>query len=67
MMVDKPNSALEVVVESPCVSVCTLDVDDICTGCFRTRREISQWRDYSNEQREKVLLRIQQDVDKNYS
>jgi predicted Fe-S protein YdhL (DUF1289 family) len=30
-------------VRSPCVSVCALDQDDVCTGCYRTAREITDW------------------------
>ncbi len=29
-------------VTSPCIRECTLD-DDICVGCFRSRREIIDW------------------------
>ena len=28
---------------SPCVSVCRLDADAICSGCWRTRQEIAAW------------------------
>lgn len=43
-------------VQSPCISVCALDEDDLCTGCFRTLREISDWSEYSNqEKRERVV------------
>lgn len=30
-------------IPSPCVSVCALDEDDVCVGCYRTGMEISQW------------------------
>jgi len=30
-------------VPSPCTSVCTLDRDDICTGCGRSLLEIAEW------------------------
>lgn len=30
-------------VRSPCVSICALDVDDVCIGCFRTGMEIARW------------------------
>ncbi len=30
-------------VASPCVSICALDGDDVCIGCFRTGGEISYW------------------------
>ena len=33
----------EAAVKSPCISVCALDEEDICMGCFRSLREISDW------------------------
>ncbi len=34
-------STVERPVASPCVSICALDEQDICTGCQRTAAEIS--------------------------
>ncbi|MFT5603274.1 MAG: putative Fe-S protein YdhL (DUF1289 family) [Paracoccaceae bacterium] len=42
-------------VQSPCVSVCALDEADLCTGCFRTLREISDWSEYSNQKKREVV------------
>ncbi|WP_439107767.1 DUF1289 domain-containing protein [Congregibacter sp.] len=28
---------------SPCVSVCALDENDICMGCYRSAEEITDW------------------------
>jgi uncharacterized protein len=47
------------VVPSPCVSICALDADDVCVGCFRTGREISQWGKMPAEQQREVLRRCQ--------
>tara|TARA_B100001750_G_scaffold213941_1_gene196774 strand:+ start:562 stop:753 length:192 start_codon:yes stop_codon:yes gene_type:complete len=44
-------------VASPCVSVCALDEDDICTGCQRSIDEISRWGRMGNPERRQVLLR----------
>ncbi len=34
----------EIVVESPCISVCEIDGDTgFCLGCWRTREEIAIW------------------------
>lgn len=44
-------------VASPCVSVCALDEDDICTGCQRSVEEISRWSRMDNLERRQVLLR----------
>lgn len=45
------------VVASPCVSICALDGDDICIGCFRTGREISYWGRLPEELQREVLVR----------
>jgi predicted Fe-S protein YdhL (DUF1289 family) len=29
--------------ESPCISVCALDENDICMGCYRSASEITDW------------------------
>ena len=42
-------------VKSPCVSVCALNAEDICAGCFRTVDEIARWRDMDNVARRRVL------------
>ncbi|MEW6166707.1 MAG: DUF1289 domain-containing protein [Pseudomonadota bacterium] len=30
-------------VPSPCIQVCALDGKGVCTGCFRTMAEITEW------------------------
>jgi len=42
-------------VRSPCISVCALDEQDICTGCQRTAVEITRWGRMSNDERRAVL------------
>lgn len=50
-MSDKP-------VISPCVGICSLDENDICIGCYRTGREISDWGVMDNTQRRAVLSSV---------
>jgi predicted Fe-S protein YdhL (DUF1289 family) len=33
--------------QSPCVDHCTIDVNEICRGCFRTLDEIARWSSMS--------------------
>lgn len=40
---------------SPCVNICALDDDDICTGCQRKVEEITRWSRMDNAERRKVL------------
>ncbi|MGR4038427.1 DUF1289 domain-containing protein [Pseudomonas sp. 910_21] len=42
-------------VASPCVSICALDEQDICTGCQRTVDEITSWSRMDNTERRAVL------------
>ena len=44
---------------SPCVSICALDEDDICVGCYRTGGEISIWGLLSDEEKREVFCRIE--------
>lgn len=44
-------------VPSPCVSICALDDRDICVGCFRSGREISDWGKLSDDEKRAVLAR----------
>lgn len=48
-------TAVERPVASPCVSICALDDDDICTGCQRTVDEITRWSRMDNAERRVVL------------
>lgn len=29
--------------QSPCISVCALDDNNVCIGCFRSAEEITDW------------------------
>lgn len=45
----------EVPVRSPCVHICCLDEQDICTGCQRSGAEITEWGRATNERRREIL------------
>ncbi len=42
-------------VQSPCISVCVLNDEDICEGCYRTALEITDWVMYDNNKKAEVL------------
>jgi len=46
------------VVKSPCVSVCALNEDDVCIGCYRTGVEISRWGGMSADERRNVIALV---------
>lgn len=45
---------------SPCVSVCALDDNDICMGCYRSADEITDWFMASDEQKILMLQRAKE-------
>ena len=48
----------DVEVKSPCNGICTLDIQDVCKGCKRTRAEISTWYVMSNAEKQQVVARF---------
>lgn len=42
-------------VESPCISVCQVNGDEVCLGCGRTIDEITAWRELSDAEKAQVL------------
>jgi predicted Fe-S protein YdhL (DUF1289 family) len=44
-------------VVSPCISVCVLNEEDVCTGCYRTADEITEWTELSQEDKRAVIKR----------
>jgi len=51
---------VELWVRSPCVAVCTLNTEDICIGCGRSRDEITDWARLSAEEKRAVNSRAEQ-------
>ena len=45
---------------SPCVSICALDVDDICMGCYRSADEITDWFMADDDEKEAILERARE-------
>jgi predicted Fe-S protein YdhL (DUF1289 family) len=46
-------------VKSPCVKVCTMDIDrGICKGCLRTLDEIGRWSQMSDAERDAILAQL---------
>jgi uncharacterized protein len=46
--------------KSPCISVCVLDDEDVCQGCYRTADEITDWFMASPEEKRKVIARARE-------
>jgi predicted Fe-S protein YdhL (DUF1289 family) len=44
--------------DTPCVAVCSTTFDEVCRGCGRTYIEVAHWVSMSDEDKEKVWVRI---------
>ncbi len=40
---------------SPCVSICKLDKNGVCVGCYRTIEEIRDWYRLDNDGRKLII------------
>lgn len=47
---------------SPCISECRLNEDDICTGCYRTASEITEWRHKSEDEQIRISIRCKKKI-----
>lgn len=52
------NKGADDIVKSPCVYICCLDEQDICSGCYRTCDEICKWGVMSNDERKDVMKKV---------
>jgi predicted Fe-S protein YdhL (DUF1289 family) len=50
-----PKKKKEGEVRSPCIKKCSLDQNNICTGCHRRIDEIILWPDADNSVRRKII------------
>jgi predicted Fe-S protein YdhL (DUF1289 family) len=46
--------------QSPCISVCLLDDQDICVGCYRSAEEVTDWFMADAEGKREILARASQ-------
>jgi len=45
---------------SPCINICKLDeTSSFCTGCLRTREEISVWSTATSAQKTQILQQVE--------
>jgi predicted Fe-S protein YdhL (DUF1289 family) len=46
--------------QSPCISVCSLDDQEICQGCFRSASEIADWLMVGTGEKREILARAEE-------
>ena len=52
-------------VSSPCISVCSMEIKSgHCYGCGRSREEIGQWQEMSEEKRNAIILELPKRLEK---
>lgn len=51
---------MQTTVRSPCVNICVLDEQDICTGCQRSGQEITRWTRISDAEKRDILALCEQ-------
>lgn len=47
-------------IQSPCVSICALDMEDVCVGCHRTGDEITRWWGMDRNERLETLKKARE-------
>lgn len=46
---------------SPCIGICKLDDSTgLCTGCRRSVAEIKGWRNYSDDEKRRIMAQLGQ-------
>lgn len=45
----------DVLIASPCISICALDENDVCVGCYRSAAEITRWSQANNAERRQII------------
>ncbi len=45
--------------QSPCIKQCALNKNNICKGCGRTLKQIMNWRDLTNQQRDNIMNNLE--------
>ena len=49
---DRPD----IIPESPCIKICTISsLTGFCEGCFRSLREVRDWEENTNSEKELIL------------
>ena len=47
-------------IRSPCISVCVLDENDICMGCYRSAEEVTDWFMAGDDEKRAIMQRVEQ-------
>ncbi len=53
-------SNVSAAVPSPCISLCRLDEEKVCLGCFRHVEDIREWRSADDQRRRVIVAQAEQ-------
>jgi len=45
-------------IKSPCIDKCKYDENKVCMGCHRTMHEIVNWMDFTDEEKNEIIFRV---------
>jgi len=48
--------------ESPCISVCRYE-NEVCVGCGRTVEEVVEWYNFTDQQKQTILNRLEKELE----
>ncbi len=43
-------------IKSPCTGKCSIDIQDVCIGCYRHLDEITSWKNMSDQEKQQVIV-----------
>ncbi len=52
-------------IPSPCISICALNDENVCIGCYRTDKEIREWLLMDDDEKLEVLAKSSERARKN--
>ena len=50
------------IMKSPCIRHCSINEKQLCVGCGRTRGEITQWRNMTEEEQQETIKRCEERI-----
>jgi uncharacterized protein len=50
-------------IDTPCVDICTMGSNGLCTGCGRTLDEITNWSYYDNGTKQNIMSSLNDRID----
>jgi uncharacterized protein len=49
-------------IKSPCIDKCKYNADKVCVGCHRTMHEIVHWPEFTDEEKLRIIARVDRKI-----